>query len=115
MYLLGWVTAGHVLRWWPGRLRRLSGGALATLFVLLTVSGFALFFVSDDRWQRGSVFVHDVLGLGVTVFCDSALVLRQASRHSQCGFPSLIIALHDSQLIEAQMLVEDSRRFVACT
>jgi hypothetical protein len=68
MYLLGWVTAGHVLRWWPGRLRRLSGGALATLFVLLTVSGFALFFVSDDRWQRGSVFVHDVLGLGVTVF-----------------------------------------------
>jgi len=21
MYLLGWVTARHVLRWWPGRLR----------------------------------------------------------------------------------------------
>jgi hypothetical protein len=68
MYLLGWVTARHVLRWWPARLRRLSGGALATLFVLLTLSGFALFFVSDDRWQHLAALVHDVIGLGITVF-----------------------------------------------
>jgi hypothetical protein len=51
-YLLGWVTARHVLKWWPVRLRRLSGGALAAMFFFLTLSGFALFFVSDDRWQR---------------------------------------------------------------
>jgi len=68
MYLLGWITARHVLRWWPARLRRLSGGALATLFVLLTSSGFALFFVSDDRWQHVAALAHDVLGLGITVF-----------------------------------------------
>jgi hypothetical protein len=68
MYLLGWVTARHVLRWWPGRLRRLSGGTLAFLFVLLCSSGFALFFVSDDRWQRVAAVAHDALGLGITVF-----------------------------------------------
>jgi hypothetical protein len=68
MYLLGWITARHVLRWWPARLRRLSGGALATLFVLLTSSGFALFFVSEDRWQHVAALVHDVLGLGITAF-----------------------------------------------
>jgi hypothetical protein len=68
MYLLGWVTARHVLRWWPGRLRRLSGGVLAAFFVLLSVSGFALFFVSDDRWQRSAAVAHDALGLGVTLF-----------------------------------------------
>jgi len=68
MYLLGWVSARHVLRWWPVRLRRLSGGALATLFGLLTLSGFALFFVSDDRWQRLAATAHDALGLGITVF-----------------------------------------------
>ena len=28
MYVLGWVSARHVLRWWPARLRRLSGGLL---------------------------------------------------------------------------------------
>ena len=68
MYLLGWVTARHVLRWWPARLRRMSGGMLAALFVLLTVSGFALFFVSDDRWQHLAAVAHDVLGVGITVF-----------------------------------------------
>jgi hypothetical protein len=68
VYLLGWVTARHVLRWWPGGLRRLSGGALAAFFLLLGVSGFALFFVSDDRWQHWAAIAHDALGLGVTVF-----------------------------------------------
>jgi hypothetical protein len=68
MYLLGWVTARHVLRWWPARLRRLSGGALATLFALLTLSGFALFFVSDDWWQHLAATAHDALGLAITVF-----------------------------------------------
>jgi uncharacterized membrane protein len=68
MYLLGWVTARHVQRWWPGRLRRVSGGVLAAFFVLLSVSGFALFFVSDDRWQHLAAVGHDALGLGITVF-----------------------------------------------
>jgi hypothetical protein len=68
MYLLGWVSARHVLRWWPGRLRRLSGGALSAFLITLIVSGFALFFVSDDRWQHLTASAHDLLGLGVTVF-----------------------------------------------
>jgi hypothetical protein len=68
MYLLGWVSARHIVRWWPARLRRWSGGTLSAFLVLLVVSGFALFFVSADRWQRGAALMHDVLGLGVTVF-----------------------------------------------
>jgi hypothetical protein len=68
MYVLGWVSARHVLRWWPGRVRRWSGGALALFFALLALSGFALFFLTEDRWQRTSAAAHDVLGLGVTVF-----------------------------------------------
>jgi len=68
MYLLGWITARHVLRWWPGRLRRLSGASLAALLTLLALSGFALFFLSNDRWQRLAALAHDVLGMGITVF-----------------------------------------------
>jgi hypothetical protein len=68
MYLLGWVSARHVLRWWPGRLRRLSGGTLSVCLVLLAATGFALFFVSDDRWQQAAAVSHDVLGVAVTVF-----------------------------------------------
>jgi len=68
MYVLGWVSARHVLRWWPARLRRLSGGLLAALFAVLTSSGFALFFVSDDRLLRFSAAAHDVIGIAITVF-----------------------------------------------
>lgn len=67
MYLLGWVTARHVLRWWPGGLRRLSGAVLAAFLLLLAISGFALFFLSDDRGQRVAALSHDVLGVTVTV------------------------------------------------
>ncbi|MDP9082742.1 MAG: hypothetical protein M3N50_03130 [Pseudomonadota bacterium] len=68
MYLLGWVSARHVLRSWPGRLRRVSGGILSAFFLVLTMSGFALFFATDDRWQHGSALLHEVLGILVTVF-----------------------------------------------
>jgi len=63
MYLFGWITARHVLRWWPGRVRRWSGGGLAALLALLAVSGFALFFLSNDDWQRYSSLTHEVLGV----------------------------------------------------
>ena len=68
MYVLGWVSARHVLRWWPARLRRLSGGLLAALFAVLTSSGFALFFVSDDLLLRFSAAARDVIGIAITVF-----------------------------------------------
>jgi succinate dehydrogenase/fumarate reductase cytochrome b subunit len=67
MYLLGWISARHVRRWWTGRLRRVSGGILAAIFALLTLTGFALFFISNDAWQHAAAAAHDVLGVAVTV------------------------------------------------
>ncbi len=68
MYLFGWITARHVLRWWPGGVRRLSGATLAAFLAVLTLSGFALFFLSDDGLQHIAAVIHEVLGLGVTLF-----------------------------------------------
>jgi len=82
MYLLGWISARHVLRWWSAGLRRLSGGALAALLAPLVVSGFALFFVSDDEWQRRAAAIHDVIGVAVTVFAIQHWFLRGSMAHS---------------------------------
>jgi hypothetical protein len=68
LYLFGWIGARHALRWWAGGLRRMSGGALASLLALLTLTGFALFFLSSDAWQRYAAGAHDVLGIVVTLF-----------------------------------------------
>jgi hypothetical protein len=67
MYLFGWITARHVVRWWPRGLRRLSGGSLAASLAVLTLSGFALFFLVDDASLRIAAMIHDVVGLAVTV------------------------------------------------
>jgi hypothetical protein len=56
------------LRCWAGGLRRTSGGTLASILALLILSGFALFFLSSDAWQRYSAGAHDVLGIAVTLF-----------------------------------------------
>jgi hypothetical protein len=68
MYVLGWVSIRHVVRWWQGGLRRVSGASLSTCLVLLVVTGFALFFVSDDGSQHAAALSHDVFGVIVTVF-----------------------------------------------
>jgi hypothetical protein len=68
LYFLGWMTARHVARWWPAKRRRLSGGTLVGCLTLLTVSGFALFFLTDEGWQRGMARLHDIVGLAVTAF-----------------------------------------------
>jgi hypothetical protein len=68
MYLFGWITARHVLRWWPGRVRRWTGGGLAGLLAVLIVSGFALFFLTEDDWQRYAAWTHEALGLAVILF-----------------------------------------------
>ncbi len=68
LYLFGWIGARHALRWWVGGLRRMSGGTLAAVVALLILTGFALFFLSSDAWQRYAAGAHDVLGIAVTLF-----------------------------------------------
>ncbi len=77
MYLFGWITARHVLRWWPGRVRRWSGGGLAALIAALIVSGFALFFLTDDNWQRDAALGHEILGLALTLFAIPHWIFRK--------------------------------------
>jgi hypothetical protein len=67
-YLLGWVSARHVLLWWTAGLRRLSGAVFAALMALLGLTGFALFFLSSDRWQRFAQLSHDALGVSFVLF-----------------------------------------------
>jgi FtsH-binding integral membrane protein len=77
-YLFGWIMARHATEAWTLHKRRISGSLLTTLLVVLAISGFALFFLSDDAWQARSAQVHEVLGLLVTLFAvEHWRVVRQ--------------------------------------
>jgi hypothetical protein len=77
MYLLGWISAKHVSHWWSKRLRRASGSLLCAFLGVLIVSGFALFFISDDRWQRIMAVIHEISGLSITPLAVQHWFVRQ--------------------------------------
>jgi hypothetical protein len=87
LYLFGWIGARHILHWWIVGLRRLSGGSLAALFALLVVSGFALFFLSDDAWQHRTVLIHDSIGLAITLFAMQHWFLGRRNRRAAARIP----------------------------
>ncbi len=87
LYLFGWISARHLLHWWIVGLRRLSGGSLAALLALLIVSGFALFFLSDDAWQHRTVLIHDGIGLGITLLAVQHWFFRGRKRRASPGNP----------------------------
>lgn len=68
VYLLGWIMARHASEAWRQRKRRVSGGLLTLIVAVLSVSGFLLFFLSDEDWQAQSARVHEVVGLLITLF-----------------------------------------------
>jgi hypothetical protein len=80
MYLLGWISARHATHSWIRRQRRISGGVLSSFLTVLIVSGFALFFVSDDQWQRIAAVIHEVSGLALTPIAIQHWFLRQRNQ-----------------------------------
>jgi hypothetical protein len=67
-FLFGWVLARHGSEGWQQRKRRISGGLMTGIVAALSITGFALFFVSDGDWQADATRVHEALGLLVTAF-----------------------------------------------
>jgi len=62
VFLLGWVTAGHISdRWWRSR-NRVSGFSLAGFAVALVLSGYALYY-STDSFHDVAATLHEVLGV----------------------------------------------------
>jgi hypothetical protein len=84
VYILGWVSARHALHWWVGGVRRWSGAAFAALVVVLSVSGFALFFVSSDQWQHYTRLTHEVIGIPIVVFAVQHWLFGRL-RHAPIG------------------------------
>ncbi|HVW71002.1 MAG TPA: hypothetical protein VHB68_18615 [Steroidobacteraceae bacterium] len=67
VFLLGWVTADHISDRWHHSRNRLSGFSLAGFALLLTVSGYALYYTTDRLHDIAAV-THEVLGVMAIVF-----------------------------------------------
>jgi hypothetical protein len=66
VFLLGWLSAGHVLERWRQARSRASGWTLLGWTVLLVVSGYALYYTVGPV-HAGSAWVHEWLGAAAII------------------------------------------------
>jgi len=65
--VLGLLWGVHIVRGWNANWRRWSGGTLVGLFVVLTVTGYGLYYALDAQWREWTSLIHWVLGLAAIV------------------------------------------------
>lgn len=82
VFLLGWITARHVSDRLPQPAKRMSGIAIASTAVVLSLTGYALYYTTDR--------LHDIAGLAHEAVGAAAIALglthwrrRRSVRRSQ--------------------------------
>jgi len=66
VFLLGWITAGHVSERWQSRPRRISGLLLAAIGLVLIVSGYALYYTTGSPHEAAAL-AHEILGVAALI------------------------------------------------
>ena len=61
----GLLWGMHIVKAWPRRWRRLSGGSLLTALLLLMLSGYLLYYAGGDRMRAATSLIHQLLGLAI--------------------------------------------------
>jgi hypothetical protein len=77
---LGVIWRVHILRGWRIRKNRLSGVITLTVFLLLTISGWAIYYSGSDKIQESMSKAHIWLGLAVSFIFLVHAVLGLRSR-----------------------------------
>jgi hypothetical protein len=66
--LFGTLLAGHVRRAWHAKKNRKNGVFIVLLVTLLTLSGYALYYTSDENRRALTSYFHLWLGIVVPIF-----------------------------------------------
>ena len=84
--LLGLLWGVHIGPRWRMRRARLSGALLVSVTLVLTGSGWLLYYVADDDWRAGIAQLHWLLGLaGLPVFLAHRLTARGRARRGRAA------------------------------
>jgi hypothetical protein len=79
---LGAMLATHALRGWALRRNRASGSVIVAVLVVLTVTGYALYYLVDDRTRPPVSLLHWVLGLAFVPTFVVHIALGRRSRRA---------------------------------
>lgn len=84
VFLLGWITARHVSDRWPQMIKRVSGIAMASVAVLLGLTGYALYYTTDRVHDAAGV-AHEVIGVAAFLFALTHWRRHRPPRRQRLG------------------------------
>jgi hypothetical protein len=67
LWLGGWLWSTHISPWWISHKRRSSGIVLIGMAVLLIVSGYLLYYASDENIRGAIRILHWSVGLALAL------------------------------------------------
>ena len=84
IWLLGLLSAVHIQKGWNSRRKRYSGVALVSIFVVLILSGYLLYYVGEERTRALLSAIHWLIGIVAPLaYVAHRLVRRQAPATTQ--------------------------------
>lgn len=62
-WVFGLIWLAHVRRGWQKGRNRVSGVTMASILIVLALSGWGLYYLSDENWRTTASFLHWGLGI----------------------------------------------------
>ena len=84
LVVFGSLLVAHITPAWALGRGRASGGALASLFVLLTVTGYGLYYAGGESLRHWISVVHWAVGLGIPVLLTAHVYTLRTKLRAVC-------------------------------
>jgi len=80
LMIFGSLMPGHIRQAWRHRKNRLSGVAMVTSMIALTLTGYALYYVGGEEWRPLISFSHWLWGLALAPLIVLHIILGRRAR-----------------------------------
>lgn len=93
LVLIGMLLSGHVKYAWRARRNRASGSVFLSVFAVLTITGYGLYYAGGEIVREWTSWIHLAVGLALPILLLIHIVLGRKTRPSgQLRIPSRFVS-----------------------
>ena len=81
-WVFGLMWLSHIRRGWQKRRNFKSGVTMASIMLILIISGWGLYYLSDEQWRSNTALIHWGLGLFIGLWLPIHIWRGRRSRQS---------------------------------
>lgn len=98
LVLIGTLLSGHVRFAWRARRNRANGSVFLSVFAVLTVTGYGLYYAGGEMLREWTSWIHLVVGLALPILLLIHIFLGRRTRPSGQSRTDLALRLKASKI-----------------